>query len=416
VIGVLLGAGASKDAGLPTSTEMVDKLLQYFQASSQPKGMPQRQQLFEFVVHGLRQQAAGRGDPAAVDVETVFDAIENLGARSRLSIVPFVSAWHPLVVEAERTASAASQFGGPTYHLADLMREAIREESKPDTHRRSRGPSENFVRALLGLEEDAPMVFEQLAEEVLRALVSVLRLASEKEVEYLEPLVDLHRRQGGLHIATLNYDLTVETLGRFHNVQVDTGMSKWPEQQALSFAPNSIKLYKLHGSISWERVPKDRIGARGLLSFDRIKQMESGAEPSVLPSVIFGAGNKLVAGGPYLELLRSFEADLSNCQVLLVAGYSFRDDHVNAVITKWMNNDPSSWYPMPKRRLVVLDPNAAGWRQLNRTPPMPLELMRVADDQPKRFKVIAQGTRHGLREAIAAAQTEDWAPHWTPDA
>jgi hypothetical protein len=415
VIGVLLGAGASKDAGLPTSTEMVDKLLQYFQSSSEPKGTPQRQQLFEFVVHGLRQQAAGRRDPVAVDVETVFDAIENLEARSRLPIAPFVSAWHPLVVEAERTASAANQVGGPTYHLADLMRGAIREESKPDTHRRSRAASENFVRALLGLDEDASTAFKQLAEEVLRALVSVLRLASGKDVEYLKPLVDLYRRQGGLHIATLNYDLTVETLGRSSNALVDTGMSKWPEQQALSFAPDSIKLYKLHGSISWERIPKDRIGARGLLSFDRIKQMESGAEPTVLPSVIFGAGNKLVAGGPYLELLRSFEAALLSCRVLLVAGYSFRDDHVNAVITKWMNNDPSSWYPMPKRRLVVLDPNAAEWRRPSKTPPMALELTQVADDQPKRFKVIAQGTRHGLQEAVAAAQTEDWAPHWTPE-
>lgn len=406
VIIVLLGAGASKDVGLPTSSEMVDNLLLHFRSDVNAV-LPPSQQLFEFVVHGLRQQAAGRGDPAPVDVETVFDAIESLAGREHLSTAPFISAWHPLVDQAERTASAATESGRPESRLARQLREVIEEEHVRDTHRRRTDPSEQFIRELLGIGHQPGIAFGELAEVVLGALVPVLRLGPDHDVGYLEPLFELFRSQKALYIATLNYDITVETLGRLKGVPVDGGMSKWPEQQAVSFDPLAVNLYKLHGSVSWERIPKERIGARGMLSFDRIRELEFGQEPR-LPSVIFGAGNKLVAGGPYLELLRAFERSLELCSVLLVVGYSFRDDHVNALITKWMNYNPTSWYTNPSRRLVILNPAASLWGRPERTPPMAYQLYAIKEDQPKRFKFISKSAKLGLEEAISVAHAEHW--------
>jgi len=75
--------------------------------------------------------------------------------------------------------------------------------------------------------------------------------------------------------------------------------------------------------------------------------------------VIFGAGNKLRADGPYLALLREFDAALEETDVLLVVGYSFRDDHVNTMLTSWMNTKE-------EKRMVILD-NAADDLESSRT-------------------------------------------------
>lgn len=282
---------------MPTSTEMIDQLLDYF-GNDADQAVTANHQLFGFVVHSLRQQAAGRGDPLPVDVETVFDAIESLARRDQLSTAPFISAWHPLVAEAERTARAAKGLENSESGLAHRLREVIDQQLEHEAYRRSTEPSEHFIRDLLNVASRPGTAFRELAEHVLGALVRVLRLSESNDLNYLLPLLELLSSQGALHVATLNYDITVESLGRVSGIPVDTGMSKWPEQQAVAFESKSVNLYKLHGSVSWERVPKELIGARGMLPFDRIRELPAGEEPR-LPSVIFGAGNKLVAGGPY---------------------------------------------------------------------------------------------------------------------
>src|SRR5438552_15405313 len=101
---VLLGAGASVHADLPATVAMLDTLLTGFQEQGgNPYGRSEAN-LLEFVVRSLQQQSAGRGDHAPVDVETMFETIEMLAARSQLPVAPFVSMWDPLVAEAERTA------------------------------------------------------------------------------------------------------------------------------------------------------------------------------------------------------------------------------------------------------------------------------------------------------------------------
>src|SRR5207249_10672219 len=129
---VLLGAGASVDAGLPTTDEMIDRLLEDFgqQAENERINEPMRPflGLLEFIVHGLRQEAAVRDDRenrAGVDVETMFEAIETLANRTQLSIAPFIASWHPLVSEAERSVAAARHYDSPQRRLSKLLADAI---------------------------------------------------------------------------------------------------------------------------------------------------------------------------------------------------------------------------------------------------------------------------------------------------
>lgn len=385
---------------------MIDSLLDYF-SNDRDQALTANHQLFGFVVHSLRQQAAGRGDPLPVDVETVFDSIESLARRDRLSTAPFISTWHPLVAEAEATAAAAKGLENPESSLAQQLRDVIDQQVQHEPYRKATQPSEKFIQDLLNISRQPGIAFRDLADAVLGGLVRVLRVHEQNELNYLVPLLELFHRQGGLHVATLNYDITIEAAGRQASIPIDTGMSEWPEQQAVAFDSKSVNLYKLHGSVSWERVPKELIGARGMLPFDRIRELPGGEEPR-LPSVIFGAGNKLVAGGPYLDLLRRFEQALEDVGVLMVVGYSFRDDHVNAVITKWLNYDPASWYDNPARRLVVLDPGVSNWDRRDRTPALAHHLFTMREDQPKRLRFVSKGAAEGLSEAISFGQADSW--------
>ncbi len=108
---VLLGAGASADAGIPVSARMTEALLGQINDRSRA--------LLHFVYGGMLMQEAARvhsrpyppGRPIFVDAEDLFNAVEALGNRATLEAAPFVSSWHPLI----------EQFDN--YREADLARE-----------------------------------------------------------------------------------------------------------------------------------------------------------------------------------------------------------------------------------------------------------------------------------------------------
>jgi hypothetical protein len=410
-VAVLLGAGASVAAGMPTSEVMIDRLLTDFRDQAEGQiGAQGRLRLLEFVVYGLRQQAASQGNVDGLDVETMFNAIETLASRSRLSIAPFIASWQPLVAEAERTAAAAERFVSPEQQLAKLLETAIQakfEETQVPVGSSaafrtlpSRDAVENFIRELLGASDATQLVFAGLAEAVLEALVRILRLEHPEKVRYLAPLVDLFRAQEHLTVATLNYDLTIEMLGDLLGTPVDTGMSDWPLKERLRFGAG-LKLLKLHGSIDW-KLTRHPVVASGFakLPYESVRH-QKGIEPDT-PAVIFGAGNKLRAGGPYLALLRSFEEALDASQALLIIGYSFRDDHVNAILTSWMNTDEA-------RRMVILDKFAGRFEVVPETSALSLGnyLWWLSTERPQRVKLLQSSVADGLAGAIQVAR-EGW--------
>jgi len=133
------------------------------------------------------------------------------------------------------------------------------------------------------------------------------------------------------------------------------------------------------------------------LPYETIRR-EKGLEPD-RPAVIFGAGNKLRAGGPYRSLLQHFEERLEGSQALLIVGYSFRDAHVNAILTEWVNADHA-------RRMVVLDKSA---ERLGAFPRNLLDmtfgnyLWWMASSHPERVQLIPGTAKDGLADAITAA-------------
>jgi hypothetical protein len=67
------------------------------------------------------------------------------------------------------------------------------------------------------------------------------------------------------------------------------------------------------------------------------------------PMAIFGQRNKLTTEGPFLDLLRHFDEQLQQTDLLTVIGYSFRDEHINFYISKYLNQY--------RGKIRVVDPN-----------------------------------------------------------
>jgi hypothetical protein len=335
----LLGAGASKDAGLPLANGITQQALEHLNDGK--SDTPQLAPLFNYVVSAISAHAgkSGQRPDELPGIETVVAAIDLLTERESLEIAPFVGAWDPAVGMLGRKPRT-------------LTSTDLRELEKALS--RTGGFRERTVEKVIAKVVDARIsadnsaAYGQLKAQLACDLLNTLRLSSDESVRYLTPLCELGRTAGPLTVATLNYDVTVETAGRLTNVHVDTGVEHWAKSGALEFASSGVHLLKLHGSIDWRFPSQHGVG----------KSPGDGFEPEALvsrwdhqPAVIYGAREKLQPEGPFLDLRGEFEARLQNSECLVCIGYSFGDDHVNIVLRRWLERDPARW-------MVIADPKS----------------------------------------------------------
>ena len=104
---VLLGAGASVEAGIPAAFCMTRRMIELFGADP---GLREHNRVLRFAVGGLLYQQGIKGyDPfGGVDIEDLFNAIDLLAHREEVDVATFVGPWHPLVDELDRTPQRAN--------------------------------------------------------------------------------------------------------------------------------------------------------------------------------------------------------------------------------------------------------------------------------------------------------------------
>src|SRR3954453_19164356 len=92
---LLLGAGASQEAGVPTTYEMTERLVT--RVAEVARHRSRISEALHFVCGVLLADEGARGESpfAGLDVERVFAAVELLAERESLEAGPFVAAWHP---------------------------------------------------------------------------------------------------------------------------------------------------------------------------------------------------------------------------------------------------------------------------------------------------------------------------------
>jgi hypothetical protein len=302
---LLLGAGASIEAGLASAYDMTKKMLEIINEraknhSGDPATKPKlekQSEVLNYVHARLVDDAQKRyGNPKidCVDFELLYNALLQLAEYDSPEIAPFVKTWDPFI-------------------KVNIIPERLWNIR---------------LRMRLTLEELA-------------------MIQDEKRVGYLKPILNLVKMQKRLVVANLNYDNAIELVAGDNSVPYDTGIKDWVEKGAFDFSSDGIKLLKLHGSVYW-RWTEDittydlRMPHRQIRYIEHYSERLRWTVAVETPMVIYGQRNKLTTEGIFLDLLRQFDEELSNSTLLTAIGYSFRDEHINFYIKKFLNRDENN--------------------------------------------------------------------------
>lgn len=307
---LLLGAGASVDAGLPSSGDLHAHLID--------AGVPR---LYGNVASLLYPS----GD---VDVEGVLQGLEFLYALEQRDSPPAggVAGFWPGSLQPVQIASLVDQWDTS---VAEYLGS------------RSAGASASPVGRTIESVHDAlrPLLWLEPSDE------------NRDRVRYLCSMVEA---QAGQSIATLNYDNTVELAGTLTDMRVLACDQESPGGyryvKPASEEEGVVRLLKLHGSMAWDREADGRV--RDFLETDTCTVDPFGVRR---PAIIAGAGNKLRADGPWLDLIQAFRSTLGRADTLVTVGYSFRDAHINEMIRRWLDDPPGDGLATKVLRINSLD-------------------------------------------------------------
>lgn len=313
---ILLGAGASVEAGVPAARPIVTELLDFVRDDS--NGIRILRETLDFVWATLgenydkaiqRVRAANaiqsswrqRQEPDPPDIESLLNAVDRLAARSSDPLSAFVASWHP--------------------RFADKVL-------------RPRGLFD--CRAALE-----------------RALVKRVWLRDSSRIGYLRPLVARATMENPVTVATLNYDNCIELTARAESKVVSYGLEREDLGIDASFEVSgaAVRLLKLHGSANWRRIDGGVLAHRDApiprhvtaLSDDEVGSWSMGSR-----LLIFGQAQKLSADYPFFDLYLAFRDALFHASEVFVAGYSFRGAHINAALSAWFGRAGS-------RTLTIVD-------------------------------------------------------------
>jgi hypothetical protein len=413
---LLLGAGASVEAGVPDSYGMTQAISARFR---EDRALQTQAHIISFIVGGLLFQQGVRGDDpleSGVNVEELFNAVLLLSERTTLEAAPFVGSWHSMVQKFDTHAQDAPNpdrllriifedvkkqiinawpSSAPGFGSRDIDRELEKTIKRTvEAMLKSKGSSSvtssatvgreigdyvtevvqrwidnlksrssgsgsaferEFEKAIKAAKEEpgGGEVFQQTAELMIRALTDLVWIDKPERVQHLIPILNLVASQGVTTVATLNYDNGLELLAASNSIRCETGIDQWSATGAFDPPPNGIFLLKLHGSIDWA-LHRNRRSAERPMPHSIIQRTDVSAIRSSRgghrPAVVFGQRNKLTAEGPFLDLLRAFQRELSTTDLLTIVGYSFRDLHINQYISGWLNADK-------ERRIRVIAPD-----------------------------------------------------------
>jgi hypothetical protein len=290
----LLGAGASAEAGIPVSAEMI-----HLVERSLTPGLEQG--LYHHVKSAIHFSAGLKGkfgDAVQFNIETLVTTLYELERNEEHPLYPFIAAW----------ISRFVALAGPEFCNVRTFRKRILQDLKqwmcPEESAKA-----DYYRGLVALQKDLNFP---------------------------------------LHIFSLNYDMCVEDLNNteFH---VETGFADygsshpWDWERFVDTETGNnivpqVVLYKLHGSINWKRSPETK-------ELFRVKQVQSVNAEEM--EVIFGREFKLEAADPYLFFAYMFRNLSLLTRLIVTLGYGFGDAHINKMLTQSLRTDP-------ERRLLVV--------------------------------------------------------------
>ncbi len=330
---MLLGAGASKDAGLPNTNELTKRVYDRLVSAKSNDAV-----LYAVVVAKLiARNAKNRQSPFDdINVEDVYDGLKRLLNRDSDLLSEFVSGWDPISASSSRPFDAQS--------FRDNLSSAFKMPDSRDRAQQIKIDQYQIDQMVSELQRcfggDLYQYKRGSLDPFLATLASILDVQN-AQTGYMETFLRKHCDSVEC-IATLNYDQLVEASLEKIGRKVDLGLTHWNEKRFVRFRGQSPKLIKLHGSTDWFIRNEDEIVFPG--------DVTPSVSPKLRAMIFGGQSDKLVPNGPFLHLRHQFHRFLQGSSYLLVIGYSFRDLHLNALIRSWIATRQNG-------KIIIVDPN-----------------------------------------------------------
>ncbi len=229
------------------------------------------------------------------------------------------------------------------------------------------------------------------------------------KAEYLHELRLFVARSRPLRIFSTNYDTAVELACSQQKLTWEDGFSLYWSPDVFEDRDADVHLVKLHGSVLWYRDDcgnyiRSPMGRRA--ADDQPPLLFSGA---CEPLLIYPA-RKSANDAPYSHNMQMLSRCLGTREsrvLLIVVGYSFRDDHLRTLLFDAARRNASL-------RVVLVDPRAAGIYedQLRHEPrdgenPSPLDGRVVPLSRPLDAELLRDLRRDVVRSLETALQQEE---------
>lgn len=202
------------------------------------------------------------------------------------------------------------------------------------------------------IEQIKAIIPEEIDSQTNNKLL-VYRSFIKKIINYRRP------QQPRIKIFTTNYDRVIETVCDLEGIQCVTGfegqnirifnptnfdlnISYKTTGQSSVYYSKVLHLYKLHGSVDWQKKKID--------GFDEIIQSKNIIEKNI---VIYPYATKYseTLEIPYGEMFRRFGDSIAMPQTaIFTIGYGFNDEHVNQMLIRSLKN--------PSCQLICIEPRA----------------------------------------------------------
>ncbi len=289
---VLLGAGSSVQAGIPHSKKMIEELESLLRHE---KTWNDYEDLYYFMKSSILYADGILGKfENNFDIERLVNILSELEKRETAELYPFIGSWNQRLIE------------------------------------------------LAGYDFD---IIKKFKQDILTQLLSWVTIQDYDKSAYYKGLYKFQTEYNfSLRVFTLNYDLCVER-NKPEDKNLEIGFDEktkawdWKRfQRKEAFEPD-VYLYKMHGSIDWERDPR------------KTNIIRQTAHPSKNPDLIFGTNYKLQYVDPYLFYAYELRRYSLEAGVILTIGYSFRDEHINGIIEQALQKERD-------KKVVVVSPKA----------------------------------------------------------
>lgn len=268
----LLGAGASRDAGMPLVSELTSE---------------------------IRASLPGLRDPAGECGEAASDLFEEVAKID------------------QRVAANYEAFFEWLAYLRQATKEPFSLATKLNLN-------------VLDIGATASCIAWSVKGAIIKSLVQ-RHCRESYDPAYLAGLADFVPLNRRLHVFTTNYDSCVEDACRSCGLDIRMGFSarsgRWTPSVFRARSPG-VNLYKLHGSLNWA-VNADPEAA----AFNEIIECRR-FDPNVDPELVLGPGPKLQSDEPFVTLYAEFHRALSSAKVCILIGCSLEDDHIRNPIRR----------------------------------------------------------------------------------